>query len=112
MIQRAVLTLLDNCRISRHSSRIDAQLLHARDQGRAFEAHAGRGSVGSCYSPVGDFQNADHLITFIGFARPRYRSSAAVVAQFTDWSLKRRAVGEDYRTFDEVRQITNISRPL
>jgi len=36
----------------------------------------------------------------------------AVVAQFSNRSLQRRAVGKDHRTLDEVFQLTNIPRPM
>ena len=99
-------------RRSRYFSRVDPELLHARDQGRAFDIHSCRGPVGACYSPVCDFQYADDLLAFISFARASYWSGLAVVAQFPDWRLQRRAVGKDHRTLDEILQLTNIPRPM
>jgi len=77
---------------SRYFSRVDPEFLHARDQGRAFDIHSCRGPAGACYSPICDFQYADDLIAFIRFARPHHGNVPAVVAQFPDWSLQRRAV--------------------
>src|SRR5580700_7290152 len=96
---------------SGHSSRVDAKLLHASDEGRALEAHAGCSAVGACYSSLGGFQNADYFIPFIRFASPSQWSGLAV-GQFRDRRLQRRAVGKDYRTLDEVLQLANIPRPM
>ena len=71
-----------------------------------------RSPVRACYSTVCDFQHPDGLVAFIRFARPSHWSGPAVVAQFTDWSLQRRAVGKDHRTLDEILQLTNIPRPI
>src|ERR1700674_1763920 len=97
---------------SRYFSRVDPELLHARDERRALDIHARRSAVGAGDSPVCDFQYADDLIAFISFARARHRSVPAVVAQFTDWNLQRCAVGKDHRTLDEMLQFTNIPRPM
>src|SRR6266851_8107894 len=97
---------------SRYFSRVNPEFLHARDQGRAFYPHACRSPVGACYSPIRELQHADGLIAFIRFARPSHWIGPAVVAQFTDRSLQRRAVGKDHRTLDEIFQLTNIPRPM
>src|ERR1700686_1739707 len=81
---------------SQYSSRLDAELLHARDQCRTFDIHPCRSPVGTCYPPICDFQDADDLVAFIGFARANYRSVPAIVAQCSDWRLQCRAVGKDH----------------
>jgi len=68
--------------------------------------------LGACYAPVCDFQDADRLIAFISFARPSHWSGPAIVAQFPNRSLQRRAVGKDHRTLDEILQLTNVPRPM
>jgi hypothetical protein len=60
------------------------------------------GTVGACYSPVCDSQDADDLIAFICFARARHRNVPAVVAQFIDRSMQRRPMRKDHRTLDEI----------
>ena len=77
-------------------SRLDTQLLHAGDQGRALDVHACCGAVRACYSPVRDFQDADNLIALIGFARIHHRNGPAIIGQFTDRGFERRAMGKDH----------------
>src|SRR6266481_846190 len=94
-------------------SRIDAEFLHARQKRGSIDTHACSSSVGASYSPACDFQDADNLVAFMGFARARHhRGVPAIVAQFTDRSLERRTTGKDHRTLDEVFQLANISRPM
>src|SRR6266850_2702943 len=68
---------------------------------------------GASYSFACDFQDADNLLAFMGFARAHHhRGVPAIVAQFADRSLERRTAGKDHRTLDEVFQLANISRPM
>jgi hypothetical protein len=66
--------------------------------------------VGTCYSPACDFQDADNLVAVIGFVRAGGVSDA--VAEFSGRSAQRRAMSKDHRTFDEVFQLANVSRPM
>jgi hypothetical protein len=79
-LSQSVLNTFDNCRSPLHSSRVDPQLLHARNQGCTFEAHARGSPFGTRDSPIGGFQNTDNLIALTGFARSYPRRGAAVVA--------------------------------
>jgi hypothetical protein len=80
ILSQSGLNTFDNCRRPLYSSRVDPQLLHARNQGCTFDAHARGSPFGTRDSPIGGFQNTDNLIALTGFARSYPRRGAAVVA--------------------------------
>src|SRR4051812_29872504 len=82
---------------SGYFSRIDAELLHARDQSGAFEAHACRGAGWTSDTAIALFQNAHDRVALIGFSRSGDGSRSAVAAQFTDWYLQCGTVSQNHR---------------
>jgi hypothetical protein len=81
---------------SQYSLRVDPQPLHARDQSRALDVHAGCRTVRARDSPVRHFEEADNLIALICFARACHRGMSAIVAQLSNRSLQGCPTREDY----------------
>ena len=48
----------------RKTSRLDAELLHARNQGGALDTHAGRGPIRAGYASFGFLEDTENLFAF------------------------------------------------
>src|SRR5581483_2150224 len=91
---------------------IDPQLLHARDQGGAFEAQADCCAIGTGDPALRLSKGAYDLIAVIRLTHLGHSRRLAIAAALADAHLQRPAVGQAARALADALQRANVPRPM